>query len=85
MAFKALSRTSAAAGVIRIRSDDEDPEEMGACIHSVSWGRTCNDITRRFCIGGGFARATFYPGETCDSLKRQGLYSRAADPSTPSG
>lgn len=84
-AFNALSRASSGAGVIRIRSDEEDPEETGACIHTVSSLQVCNDITRRWCITGGLAKANFYPGETCDSLKRQGLYSRAPDPSTPSG
>jgi hypothetical protein len=73
-ALQALSMASGPARMTPIRDDDEDPEEKGACIQSVGSLRTCNDITRRYCITGGFARATFYPGETCDSLKKQGYY-----------
>lgn len=53
---------------------EPDPEANGACVHSVSTLRMCNDITRRWCITGGFANADFYEGQTCKELKDSGVY-----------
>ncbi len=65
----------ATAAPVRISLvDEQDPEDRGACIHSVSSARMCNEITRRYCFSAMFVSASFYEGYTCDDAKREGLY-----------
>ena len=54
--------------------DQDDPEAMGACIHSVSTARMCNEVTHRYCFSAMWIRANFYEGYTCDQAKSEGLY-----------
>lgn len=49
-------------------------DERGACVHRVSTYKMCNDITRQWCITGGFAYADFYPGITCADAKSMGYF-----------
>lgn len=55
-------------------AQEDDPEATGACIHAVAGVKMCNEITRRWCITGGFASATFFEGATCADLKKTGVY-----------
>ncbi|HEX6859934.1 MAG TPA: hypothetical protein VF138_07010 [Caulobacteraceae bacterium] len=59
---------------IVLAQNEPNPEDMGACIHRVSSLAMCNEITRRYCFGGGFAYATFYEGITCSEAKDNGYY-----------
>ena len=65
--------TSAAPVLISL-VNEQDPEDRGACIHSVSSARMCNEITRRYCFSAMFVSASFYEGYTCDDAKAEGLY-----------
>jgi hypothetical protein len=71
---RAITADAPASPVLISLVDEQDPEDTGACIHSVSTARMCNEITRRYCFSVMFVAARFYEGYTCDDAKREGLY-----------
>ena len=71
---RASAPVASPAPVLISLVNEQDPEDRGACIHSVSSARMCNEITRRYCFSAMFVSASFYEGYTCADAKAEGLY-----------